>query len=90
MPRALSRAVSHRHSFNPLDEIIAQVKTGFRQQSRPTVIFDVDGTILDIRPRVLKIVHEYAREELQKVRPQLSEQVLKMDVLIFSTPSLIR
>ena len=40
---------------NPLDEIIAQVKTGFRQQNRPTVIFDVDGTILDIRPRVLKI-----------------------------------
>ena len=65
---------------NPLDEIIAQVKTGFRQQSRPTVIFDVDGTILDIRPRVLRIVHEYARDELQKVRPQLSEQVLKMEV----------
>ena len=30
---------------NPLDEIIAQVKTGFRQQNRPTVIFDADGTI---------------------------------------------
>jgi hypothetical protein len=65
---------------NPLDEIIAQVKTGFRQQSRPTVIFDVDGTILDIRPRVLRIVHEYAREELKKVRPQLSEQILKMEL----------
>ena len=73
-------AVTSAQTTNPLDEIIAQVKTGFRQQSRPTVIFDVDGTILDIRPRVLKIVHEYAREELQKVRPQLSEQVLKMDV----------
>ena len=73
-------AVTSAQTTNPLDEIIAQVKTGFRQQSRPTVIFDVDGTILDIRPRVLKIVHEYAREELKKVRPQLSEQVLKMDV----------
>lgn len=65
---------------NPLDEIIAQVKMGFRQQSRPTVIFDVDGTILDIRPRVLRIVHEYAKDELEKVRPQLSEQILKMEL----------
>ena len=36
-------AVTSAQTTNPLDEIIAQVKTGFRQQSRPTVIFDVDG-----------------------------------------------
>mgnify|MGYP001175691930 CR=1 FL=1 len=71
-------AITFAQTTNPLDEIIAQVKTGFRQQSRPTVIFDLDGTILDIRPRVLKIVHEYAREEVQKVRPKLGEKLLTM------------
>ena len=73
-------SLTFAQTTNPLDEIIAQVKTGFRQQNRPTVIFDVDGTILDIRPRVLRIVHEYARDELKKVRPQLGEQVLKMEL----------
>ena len=53
-----------------LEKIIVEVKAAYARQERPTVVFDVDGTLFDNRPRTLKILHDYAEIELKDVRPE--------------------
>ncbi len=53
-----------------LQGILAEVRTAYNRQERPMVIFDVDGTLFDNRPRIVTILKEYADKELKRVRPE--------------------
>ncbi len=52
-----------------LAEILNAVRQAYNRQERPMVIFDIDGTLMDNRPRIAAIVKEYAEVELKGVRP---------------------
>ena len=58
-----------------LEQILSEVRESYAKQERPMVIFDVDGTLLDNRPRIQKILLEYAEQELVKVRPEEAKLV---------------
>lgn len=53
-----------------LQEVLGEVRTAYNRQERPMVIFDIDGTLFDNRPRVVAILQEYAAQELARVRPE--------------------
>lgn len=53
-----------------LQQVIDEVRLSYNKQERPMVIFDLEGTLLDNRPRHLHILKEYAQQELRKARPQ--------------------
>ena len=63
-----------------LEQILSDVRESYAKQERPMVIFDVDGTLLDNRPRILKILTEYADQELMKVRPDEAKLVKALGV----------
>jgi hydroxymethylpyrimidine pyrophosphatase-like HAD family hydrolase len=63
-----------------LDVVLQKVRDAYNAQERPMVIFDVDGTLLDNRPRIRKILHEYADEELRRVRPQIAKVIKSLEV----------
>ena len=63
-----------------LEQILSEVREAYAKQERPMVIFDVDGTLLDNRPRILKILTEYADQELIKVRPDEAKLVKALTV----------
>ena len=57
-------------SAQVLQEIIGKVRKAYGKQQRPMVIFDIDGTLFDNRPRIMQILKEYGEKELKRVRPE--------------------
>jgi beta-phosphoglucomutase-like phosphatase (HAD superfamily) len=49
------------------------------RQPKPVVIFDLDGTLMDNRPRVVAILHELA-EHWKRDRPSASERIAQANV----------
>lgn len=45
---------------HPLQKILDEIDTRYRADERPVVIFDLDGTLFDNRPRTLRIAHALA------------------------------
>ena len=64
-----------------LEEILEEVRASYNKQERPMVIFDVDGTLLDNRTRIQRILVEYADAELKKARPDEAKKIreIKLD-----------
>ena len=60
---------------NILNEILLKVRQAYRRQERPMVIFDLEGTLFDNRPRISKILREYSVQELKHVRPQEAKAI---------------
>ncbi len=58
-----------------LEEILEEVRASYNKQERPMVIFDVDGTLLDNRTRIQRILVEYAEAELKKARPDEAKKI---------------
>lgn len=58
-----------------LQKVIDDVRTAYNKQERPMVIFDIDGTLFDNRPRTLQILKEYSDKELKKVRPEAAKKL---------------
>ena len=63
-----------------LQDILAETRASYNRQERPIVIFDIDGTLFDNRPRILKILHEYADTELREVRPKLAKKIKELTI----------
>ena len=61
-----------------LRKITEAVQASYTKQERPMVIFDVDGTLLDNRPRILQILKEYAEQELKAVRPEQAQIIANL------------
>lgn len=61
-----------------LVKILSDVRGAYNKQERPVVIFDLDGTLFDNRPRTLTILREYAEEQLASVRPDAAAVIRKM------------
>lgn len=63
-----------------LQKVITEVRAAYNKQERPMVIFDVDGTLLDNRPRILQIIKEYGEKELAKVRPEDAAKIANLQI----------
>lgn len=63
-----------------LSKVMEDVKAAFNKQERPMVVFDLDGTIFDTRPRILQILKEYGDQELKTVRPEAAARLSTLQV----------
>lgn len=63
-----------------LQKAISDVRAAYNKQERPMVIFDVDGTLLDNRPRIMQILKEYGTSELKGVRPEDANKLLALNI----------
>ena len=59
-----------------VEQVLADVRDAYNRRERPMVLFDLDGTLFDNRPRIGQILKEYAHAELKGVRPE-DERKLK-------------
>ena len=59
-----------------LHQVLQRVDQETSAAPPPVVIFDIEGTLLDTRGRVQKILHDYATAELTSVRPKAAERIL--------------
>ena len=78
---------------NPLlERILEEVYSSYNRQERPMVIFDLDGTLFDNRPRILKILQEYANAELKSVRSEDAKKIAALDIerIQYSLPDTLR
>lgn len=57
-----------------LNSIVEQA--GDRSEGTPVIVFDLDGTIMDNRPRVVAILHELA-EEWRRQHPEASDRMAR-------------
>jgi hypothetical protein len=55
-------ALASAQSSPPLQQVLADVTASYNKQERPMVVFDLEGTLLDNRPRILQILQEFSRE----------------------------
>ena len=58
-----------------LPTIMNLVRSAYAKQERPTVVFDLDATLFDNRPRTVQILKEYADEELKSARPEAAQKI---------------
>lgn len=58
-----------------LTQILDAVRKAYNKQQRPMVIFDLDGTLFDNRPRIAAILKEYGDNELKGVRPDAATKL---------------
>jgi hypothetical protein len=72
------------HATPQTAKVLEDVKAAYAKQDRPMVVFDLEGTIFDNRPRILQILKEYADQELKTVRPDAAQKINAL------TPQLIQ
>lgn len=53
--------------------LLEAVRQSYHRQERPMVVFDLEGTLFDNRPRILQILKEYGEQELKNVRPAFAQ-----------------
>jgi hypothetical protein len=58
-----------------LGKITEEVRAAYNKQERPIVVFDLEGTLLDNRPRTLRILQEFAKSEIKTARPEAAERL---------------
>ncbi len=68
------------NSAQLLQKVIGEVRAAYNKQERPMVIFDVDGTLLDNRPRILHIIKEYGTTELKRARPEDAAKIANLQI----------
>lgn len=61
-------------------QVLQDVRKAYNKQKRPMVIFDLDGTLFDNRPRILQILKEYGEEELKGVRDKAAKKLINLDI----------
>jgi len=50
-------------SVKMLRNLMGKIDTAYRAKERPVVVFDVDGTLLDNRPRIMQILVEFSKQK---------------------------
>ncbi|HJL15292.1 MAG TPA: haloacid dehalogenase-like hydrolase [Sandaracinaceae bacterium LLY-WYZ-13_1] len=66
------------HQLDVLSRVLATV-TDWSGERAPAVVFDLDATLFDNRPRTLEILMEY-REEIAAEDPELADAMLSLEV----------
>ena len=66
------------HQIEVLRRVLASVAE-HPSKPAPAVVFDLDATLFDNRPRTLEILMEY-REEVASIDPDLAEALLSLEV----------
>lgn len=62
-----------------LAKILGDVQAAYNKGDRPIVVFDVDGTLLDNRPRILRILQEFSGEK-QYITPDAAQKLKALTV----------
>lgn len=57
-----------------LQQVVADVTASYNKQERPMVVFDLEGTLLDNRSRILQILKEFSLDK-QYVTPAAAAQL---------------
>ncbi|OGQ91380.1 MAG: hypothetical protein A2289_21645 [Deltaproteobacteria bacterium RIFOXYA12_FULL_58_15] len=57
-----------------LAKVFEDVTAAYNKQQRPMVIFDLDGALLDNRPRILQILQEFSKEK-KYITPAAAQQL---------------
>ncbi len=56
--------VARAQGGNPLlNKVVEDVIATYNKQQRPMVVFDLEGSLLDNRPRILQILQEFSRDK---------------------------
>ena len=63
-----------------LTQTVNEVRAAYNKQQRPMVIFDLDGTLFDNRPRILQILREYGDKDLKNVRPDAARKLATITI----------
>jgi hypothetical protein len=71
----LLMASSAHGQYQTLNKIMDDVRAAYNKQERPMVIFDLEGTLFDNRPRHLRILQEFANAELRTARPEAAQRI---------------
>lgn len=62
-----------------LNKILGDVTAAYNKKERPMVIFDVDGTLLDNRHRIFRILNEFSKEK-QYITPEAAQQLATLTI----------
>lgn len=62
-----------------MQQVLADVTAAYNKQERPIVVFDLEGTLLDNRPRILQILKEFAADK-SYVTPGAAAQLQTLTV----------
>lgn len=76
----LPQQVSAQTPILLLGHIANKVRNAQYEGKRPMVVFDIDGTLLDARRRVMYIIKEYAEQELEGVGPAVALKLARLEV----------
>jgi hydroxymethylpyrimidine pyrophosphatase-like HAD family hydrolase len=60
---ALATPMASAQSHPILAKVLEKTTALYNKQKRPIVVFDLDGSLFDNRPRILRILQEFAKEK---------------------------
>ncbi len=66
------------HQLDVLERVLASIE-GWTASAAPVVVFDLDATLFDNRPRTLEILHEL-REEIADEDPDIANALLALEL----------
>ena len=64
------------HQSQVLETVLGEISDIAADSGTPLVVFDLDATLFDTRPRTLRILGEYGRQ-VQESRPRMSSALLE-------------
>lgn len=66
------------HQVDLLERVLQTVRE-WQGERPPVVVFDLDATLFDNRPRTLEIIHEFVRE-VEEDDPELANKLLSLEL----------
>ena len=66
------------HQVDLLERVL-QTVSEWEGERPPVVVFDLDATLFDNRPRTLEIIHEFVRE-VEEDDPELANKLLTLEL----------
>ena len=77
---ALVAPAASAQQTNPtLAKVLEDVTATYNKQKRPMVVFDLDGSLLDNRPRILQILKEFSKEK-KYITPDAAAKLATLQV----------
>ena len=79
MTLSLSPAFAGAQSSPLLQQVLSDVTASYNKQERPMVVLDIEGTLLDNRPRIFQIMKDFAADK-HYVTPAAAAQLQNLTV----------
>jgi hypothetical protein len=76
---SLLPALASAQSSPVLQQVLSDTTAAYNKQERPMVVFDIEGTLLDNRPRILQIMKDFAADK-HYVTPAAAAQIQNLTV----------